>query len=123
MPPDKVLIGHLDFRPEVLFLLEVASLGVFLGLDQFSKSKYLGDEDRVDLVVALASEGHLAQLILSGDLARRSYWPGYGHDGAPGLAHLPRTVAPMLRDEGLSEEDLHTLFVDNPRRWLSFDPR
>jgi len=123
VPPDKVLIGHLDFRPEVLFLLEVASTGVGLGLDQFSKEKYLADEDRVDLVVALASEGHLSQLILSGDLARRSYWPGYGHEDAPGLAHLPRTVAPMLRAEGLSEEDLRTLFVENPRRWLSFDPR
>jgi phosphotriesterase-related protein len=123
VPPDKVLIGHLDFRPEVLFLLEVASAGVCLGLDQFSKEKYLADEDRVDLVVALASEGHLAQLVLSGDLARRSYWPGYGHEHAPGFAHLPRTIAPMLRAEGLSDEDLRTLFIDNPRRWLAFEPR
>ena len=123
VPGEKALIGHLDFRPELPYLLEVAATGVFLGLDQFSKAKYLSDEARVRLIAALASEGRLPQLIVSGDLARRSYWPSYGHVHAPGLTHLPRVVASMLRAEGLDEEALRTLFVDNPRRWLAFEPR
>lgn len=121
--PRAVLIGHLDFRPELPYLLEIADIGVHLGLDQWSKGKYLSDEDRVRVVVGLAAEGFLDRIVLSGDLARRSYWPGYGHDGAPGLAHVPVRVREMLRAEGLSEGDVRILTEENPRRWLAFVPR
>ncbi|MDZ7799598.1 MAG: hypothetical protein U5K81_02240 [Trueperaceae bacterium] len=122
VPPDQVLIGHLDFRPELPYLLEVASTGVYLGFDQFSKHKYLADEARVRLVTGLASEGYLHHMIVSGDLARRSYWPAYGDDAAPGLSHVPRTVAGMLRAEGWREADVEVLLRENPQRWLQFTP-
>jgi 5-phospho-D-xylono-1,4-lactonase len=122
VPPKAVLIGHCDFRPELAYLLEVASTGVNLGLDQFSKAKYLSDEARVRLVAGLAAGGHLRQVILSGDLARKSYWPAYGHD-APGFAHIPTTIAAMLRAEGFGEADVDVVLRGNPRRWLGFEPR
>lgn len=121
--PEKVLIGHCDFRPDLAYLLEVASTGVRLGFDQFSKSKYLPDATRVALLTQLASEGRLEQVIVSGDLARRSYWPAYGDTEAPGLAHVPRTVASMLRAEGWTDAHVDVLLRDNPRRWLAFEPR
>jgi 5-phospho-D-xylono-1,4-lactonase len=123
VPPGKVLIGHCDFRPELPYLLEIAATGVHIGLDQFSKHKYLSDGARVRLVVELASAGHLRQLILSGDLARKSYWPAYGHADAPGFAHVPRTVAGMLRAEGFGDADVDVLLRHNPSRWLAFVPR
>lgn len=123
VPPEKLLIGHLDFRPELPYLLELASTGVHLGLDQFSKRKYLADEERVRLVVGLAAAGQLRRVILSGDLARRSYWPSYGFPDVPGFRHVPTTVAAMLRDEGLTDEDLAVLTRANPQRWLAFEPR
>jgi len=121
--PTKVLIGHCDFRPELAYLLEVAATGVHLGIDQFSKHKYLSDEARVRLVAGLAAAGHLRQLILSGDLARRSYWPAYGHAGVAGFAHVPRAVAGMLRAEGLTEADLGLILRENAQAWLRFAPR
>ncbi len=123
VPPHQVLIGHCDFRPELPYLLELAATGVNVGLDQFSKRKYLSDEGRVGLVVGFAEAGRLGQVILSGDLARRSYWPAYGYAEASGFAHIPTTVTEMLRAAGLSEADLAQLLRDNPRRWLSFEPR
>lgn len=120
---EDVLIGHLDFRPDLAYLREVAATGVFLGFDQFSKDKYLSDRARVGLVLGLASEGRLDQVMLSGDLARKSYWPSYGRADAPGLAHIARTVVPLLRAEGLGDDHLRTLLHDNPRRWLRFVPR
>jgi 5-phospho-D-xylono-1,4-lactonase len=121
VPPGKVLIGHCDFRPETSYLLELAATGVNIGLDQFSKHKYGSDEARVRLVVDLAAAGHLRQVMLSGDLARRTYWPAYGHGAAAGFAHVPRAVAGMLRAEGLSEADVAVVVRENPRRWLSFE--
>ena len=121
--PEKVLIGHCDFRPELAYLLELAATGVNIGFDQFSKHKYLSDEARVRLVVGLATAGHLRQVILSGDLARRSYWPAYGHADVAGFAHVPRVVAGMLRAEGVTETDLGLLLRANAQRWLRFAPR
>lgn len=120
---EDVLIGHLDFRPDLSYLREVAATGVFLGFDQFSKLKYLSDEARVRLVVELASEGQLDQVMLSGDLARKSYWPSYGHADAPGLAHIAQSVVPLLRANGFGDDHLRALLHDNPHRWLRFVPR
>lgn len=119
----KVLIGHLDFRPDVEWLKELADTGVMLGFDQFSKSKYLSDEKRVALVVALASAGYLGSMLLSGDLARRSYWRSYSGPKGPGFVHIPTTVLEMLRAEGFRPEHLRTLFVENAAGWLAFEPR
>jgi 5-phospho-D-xylono-1,4-lactonase len=123
VPPQQVLIGHCDFRPELAFLLELAATGVHIGLDQFAKAKYLSDEARVRLVAGLAAEGRLRQVILSGDLARKSYWPAYGYADASGFAHLPSSVAALLRAEGLTAADVDVVLRENPRRWLSFVPR
>ena len=123
VPAGKVLIGHCDFRPELAFLLELAATGVNIGLDQFAKAKYLSDEARVKLVAGLASEGHLRQVILSGDLARKSYWPAYGYPDASGFAHVPVRVAALLRAEGLTAADVDVVLRENPQRWLGFDPR
>jgi 5-phospho-D-xylono-1,4-lactonase len=116
--PGKILIGHLDFLPDLPLLCEIASLGVFLGIDQFSKEKYLPDAQRVDLVVGLFAAGFAGQLILSGDLARRSYW---SVQGGPGLAHLPGRIDPMLAAHGLTSGQRDRLFRENPARWLEID--
>ena len=115
--PEKLLIGHLDFNPDLAYLAEIASLGVYLGLDQFSKDKYLPDAKRVDLVVALTEKGFGEQLLLSGDMARKSYWRTFG--GA-GFRHIPTTVKQHLCEAGMTEADLKGLFFDNPRNWLNF---
>ena len=115
--PQKLLIGHLDFNPDLAYLAEIASLGVYLGLDQFSKDKYLPDAKRVELVVALTEKGFGEQLLLSGDLARKSYWRTFG--GA-GFRHLPTTMRQHLREAGMAGADLKQLFVRNPRNWLDF---
>ena len=115
--PEKLLIGHLDFNPDLAYLSEIAGLGVHLGLDQFSKEKYLPDAKRVELVVALTEKGFGEQLLLSGDLARRSYWRVFG--GA-GFRHIPTTVRSHLREAGMTEAGLEGLFVRNPRNWLDF---
>ena len=115
----KVLIGHLDLKPELPYLLEVAKTGVNLGFDQFGKLKYLPDPERVNLIVQLCEAGFSSQIILGGDMARKSYFKSYG--GGPGLEHVPTTIQNMLTQAGLSSEIITKLFIDNPRRWLEFE--
>jgi 5-phospho-D-xylono-1,4-lactonase len=117
--PQKVLIGHLDLKPELPYLLEVAKAGVNIGLDQFGKEKYLPDLERVNLIVQLCEAGFETQIIIGGDMARKSYFKSYG--GNPGLEHIPITVKKMLTQAGLSSETIDTILIHNPRRWLEFE--
>lgn len=120
VPSTSILLSHLDLKPDLGYLLEVLATGVSIGLDQFGKAKYLPDADRVALVEALAGRGHLDQLMLSGDMARRSSWRSTG--GGPGLAHIPRTILPMLRERGFDADAMTRLTVGNAARFLAFAP-
>jgi 5-phospho-D-xylono-1,4-lactonase len=115
----KVLIGHLDLKPDLPYLLEVAKTGVNIGLDQFGKEKYLPDLERVKLIVQLCEAGFEKQIIIGGDMARKSYFKSYG--GHPGLEHVPITVKKMLTQVGLPSEAIDNILIHNPRRWLEFE--
>jgi phosphotriesterase-related protein len=117
--PAKILIGHLDLYPDPEYLCAVAATGVYLGFDQFGKEKYLADAERVRLIALLVERGYGTQLLLGGDMARRSYFVSYG--GAPGLAHIPGAAAAALR-ERIGQPALDDLLIHNPRRWLAFEP-
>ena len=121
VPPDKILLSHLDLKPDLTYHLEVLSTGVRIGLDQFGKAKYLPDADRLDLVMALAERGFLDRILLSGDMARRSSW--HTHGGGPGLVHVPVTIRHALTERGLGGPALTQLFERNAAQWLAFQPR
>jgi phosphotriesterase-related protein len=57
------------------------------------------------------------QILLGGDMARRSYWKAYG--GGPGFDYLLTKFTPRLRAEGFTDAELHMIWHDNPVRWLT----
>lgn len=116
--PENLIIGHLDRKLEWPYLLDVAQTGVFLGFDQISKEKYYPDQFRIDTILKLIDHGHGEQILLSGDLARRSYWPSYG--GGPGLTYILWRFIPWLRESGVSAGQIDNLIIYNPARALSF---
>lgn len=120
VPPDSVLLGHLDLRPDLTYILGVLATGVSVGIDQIGKSKYLPDETRLDLVLALIEHGHIERLYLSGDIARRSGW---SVAGGKGLAYVPRDVSAALAARGLSSSQIRTLLVTNPARLFGISHR
>jgi phosphotriesterase-related protein len=42
--------------------------------------------------------------------------------GGAGYAHILRNVVPWMRLAGISDEQIHTMMVENPKRVLSFAP-
>lgn len=118
--PERVVIGHLDFALDEDYLLRVLDTGAFVSFDQVSKTKYASDEDRAAMLAKLASRGHLGQLLVSGDLARKSYWLAYG--GAPGFRYLLESFPVTLMEAGFSASDVRTILVDNPELALTTHP-
>jgi phosphotriesterase-related protein len=118
--PSRVIIGHLDFALDYDYLMRILATGAYVSFDQVSKTKYASDEDRAAMLRRLADAGHLDQLLVSGDLARRSYWLAYG--GGPGFRYLVESFPVVLMDAGFSAQEVRRLLVENPSRALTTQP-
>lgn len=119
--PERILIGHLDHKPELEYWRSVAKTGANLGIDQIGKEKYLPDSRRIELILSMVAEGYGEQLCLSGDLARASYWPAYGGWSGPGLTYILWRFLPWLRERGLGVAQIETMMVKTPARLLQLD--
>jgi len=116
--PEHIVIGHTDHQLDWSYHAELAATGVFLGIDQIGKAKYAPDAERIAFILRHIEAGHGDQLLLSGDLARRSYWTAYG--GAPGFGYILTDFASSLRTAGLSDAMLDRLCIANPARAFTF---
>jgi phosphotriesterase-related protein len=120
VPASRILIGHLDLKPDLAYLREVASTGVFMGFDQFSKAKYLADSARIELIARLVEDRHGDQIMISGDLARRSYLTAWG--GGPGYRYFIADLPGKFAEQGIGPALYRGMLRDNPRRLFTFDP-
>lgn len=120
VPADRILIGHLDLKPDLAYLREVAASGVFMGFDQFSKAKYLADSTRIELIARLVADEHGGQIMISGDLARRSYLTAWG--GGPGYRYFLSELPDKFVEYGIEQARYRAMLRDNPRRLFAFDP-
>ena len=112
-----VALGHLDRNPDEYYLLKLADRGIYIQFDGPGKVKYYADSIRVALIKSLISHGYADQLLISGDMGRASYLEGYG--GGPGFRYIKTKFIPRLLDEGVDEDVIHKIFVENPKRWLA----
>jgi predicted metal-dependent phosphotriesterase family hydrolase len=117
----RILIGHLDLKPDPVYLREVAAAGVFMGFDQFSKTKYLADSARIELIARLIDDGYGGQIMISGDLARRSYLNAW--NGQPGYSYFLTELPDKFAKGGIGHSVYRQMLRDNPARFLAFKPR
>ncbi len=77
------------------------------------------DVDRINEIKCLIDEGYLNQILISHDIDQKFSLVTYGGSG---YAHILREVVPWMRQRGISDEQIHTMMVENPKRVLSFAP-
>ncbi|MFC6237278.1 phosphotriesterase family protein [Longivirga aurantiaca] len=116
--PQRVTLGHLDRRLDVAEHRALARDGFTLGYDCVSKEWYEPDSARVQAILRLVEDGLVDHITLSGDLARRSSLVSWG--GGPGYSYIPWRLIPWLRREGLDDESVRRITVDNPARFLTW---
>lgn len=115
--PRHVMLCHIDRNYDFYLHRQLARRGAFLQYDTPGRIKYQPESIVVDLMRRMFDAGLGSQILLGGDMARRSYWKAYG--GGPGFDYLLKQFTPRLRDEGFSEQDLQMIWHDNPACWLT----
>ena len=122
----KVVIGHAGDSNDLDYLTELADAGCLLGMDRFGLDLYNPTESRVDTVVAMVEKGYADQLVLAHDASCYIDWfPGDAQAAVAQVApnwhytHITDDVLPMLAERGVTDAQLDTMLVDNPRRYFS----
>jgi len=75
------------------------------------------DSQRINMIIELLGKGYLEHILISCDHCYKHTYITYG---GYGYAHLIRDIAPAMRLKGISDEQIETIFVDNPKRFLAF---
>jgi phosphotriesterase-related protein len=107
--PDRVVIGHLGnlVDSNVYVHKTICRRGAFVGFDRQGGPN---DAQQVPMVMALIDAGFAGHLMFSAD-------------ASSGYAKTMTVFLPKLKAAGVSDEVLHGIMVDNPRRFLAFVPK
>ena len=117
--PERVALAHVDRNPDPGLLVELAARGAFLGFDGPGRHQRWPDSTILACLGTVVAAGRGANLLLGGDVARRSRYRAYG--GMPGLQYLFDRFVPRLRRE-VGDQATNAILVDNPARWLAWSP-
>jgi len=124
----RTIIDHIDRavrKPENR--IELAKTGCYLEYDLFGREGYYpihhrvidlpNDAQRTNEIIELINKGYLGQILISQDIWNKTQRCAYG---GWGYAHILRDTLPVMRVKGVTEEQIHMIMVENPRRLLSF---
>lgn len=107
--PERIVIGHLGnlVDPNVYVQKTICRRGAFIGFD---RQGGFNDAQQVPMVMSLIEAGFADHLMFSAD-------------ASSGYSKTLTVFLPKLKAAGASDEVLHGIMVNNPRRFLAFVPK
>ena len=116
----RVAIGHADSFPSLAYHLAILERGAsvefdFLGMS-FTPLERHGEGRIIDNLRELLARGHVERILLSQDICHDAQLKRYGGNG---YTYLADTFLPRLRAAGVSDDEIRTITIDNPRRLLT----
>ena len=100
--PGKLVLCHMDKRPDFGLHQALAQEGILLEYDTFFRPQYNPEEGVWPLLESMLSRGLEGQIAIAGDMADESMWRRLG--GYPGLTGLSNQVLPRLIRMGVNAE-------------------
>jgi phosphotriesterase-related protein len=119
----KVVIGHSGDSTDLDYLTALMDAGSYVGMDRFGLDVLLPFEARVETVAALCARGYAQRIVLSHDAACHIDWlaPGVRERTSPRwhFTHIHDDVLPALRERGVTDAQIATMLVANPRDYFT----
>lgn len=116
----RVVIGHSGDTTDLHYLETLIGNGSYLGMDRFGIDTILPFEERVKTVATMCKRGYANRMVLSHDAACFIDWmpeqtlsallPHWHY------LHIHNDVIPALKQNGVSDQQLSEMLVENPRR-------
>lgn len=126
--PRQICICHLDVSFDPEYMEQAFKLGVYVEFDNFGKEFFFEsqngafsggpfetDADRVRMIRKLIDRGYADRILLANDLCLKASLHKYG---GWGYDHVFSNITEMMKVEGISEEDIRTLIVENPKNFI-----
>jgi phosphotriesterase-related protein len=130
--PEQIQIAHTGDTDDLDYIQRLLDAGVYIGMDRYGLDLFLPTDRRNATVVELLARGHGERMFLSQDfdipIANGLDWyppevveqlkaAGGADDWS--MTFLFEEVLPALKADGVTDEQLDTMLVENPRRWLA----
>ena len=126
--PEKIQIAHTGDTDDLDYIEGLLEKGVYIGLDRFGIEMYQPMDRRLNTAAALLEKGYAERMFLSADSCASIDWfpdemvemlmrEGAVKDWT--ITLVPDHVIPALRERGMTDEQLETMMVENPKRWLA----
>jgi phosphotriesterase-related protein len=115
----RVVIGHSGDTTDIAYLEKLIANGSYIGMDRFGIDVLLPFEDRVNTVAKMCELGHAGKMVLSHDAACFNDW--LPEAALPSVLpnwhflHIHNDVIPALKERGVTDAQINTMLVDNPR--------
>jgi len=115
----RVIIGHCDLHRHLDYHLAIARRGATVEFDLVNSipRQIYAHPKRAELVRYLIQLGYLRQILLSQDICHRAHLHTHGGGG---YDYMINHFVPLLKDLGVSQEEIDIIMIENPRRILEF---
>jgi phosphotriesterase-related protein len=116
----RVIIGHSGDTTDIAYLEKLIARGSYIGMDRFGIDVLLPFEDRVNTVAEMCKRGHADRMVLSHDAS--CFIDSLPEAALPQILpnwhylHIHNDVIPALKARGVTDEQLHQMLVENPRK-------
>jgi len=121
--PARVVVGHSGDSTDLDYLIALMEAGSFIGMDRFGIDTILPFEQRCATVAELCRRGYAERMVLAHDASCYIDWfeertlakalPRWH------LTHIHDDVLPELRSRGVTDAQIATMLVENPRRYFA----
>lgn len=119
LPPARLIISHIDKRPDVGLHSSLVQAGILLEYDTFYRPKYQPDKNLWPLIRSMVEAGLEEGVALATDMAETQFWVRMG--GGPGLTGMIQQVIPGLEKMGLDEKSIQKLTGKNIAQRLAMN--
>ena len=124
--PRKIIIGHSCGSDDHAYHTRILDQGSYLGFDRFGLDILVPDEQRIQALLALLQQQRESQIVVSHDSVWCTRGKPFPDDMLAAMdpdvlfnpTHFHRNIIPRLLEAGVTQQQIDTMLVDNPRRFF-----